>query len=65
MVIMVFKVVVNVVNELLEESLTIHWHGIHMKNNPWMDGTAYVTQCPVRPKVNYSKKNAVPVPLGR
>ena len=46
-----FQVVVNVVNEMPHSSLTLHFHGMHMKNNPWMDGVPYVSQCPVNPKV--------------
>ena len=49
------QVVVNVVNELQVDGLTLHFHGMHMKHNPWMDGTAYVSQCPVRPKVGGSE----------
>ena len=37
-----------VYNELPNESITIHWHGIHQKNNYWMDGAAYASQCPIR-----------------
>ncbi|KAK3737218.1 hypothetical protein QZH41_001818 [Actinostola sp. cb2023] len=47
------QVVVTVVNELPVDGLTIHFHGMHMKNNPWMDGTAYVTQCPIRPMESF------------
>ncbi|KAJ7337089.1 hypothetical protein OS493_009941 [Desmophyllum pertusum] len=32
------EVAVKVVNELVNEGLTIHWHGIHLRNNVWMDG---------------------------
>ena len=32
------EVAVKVVNELVNEGLTIHWHGIYMRNNVWMDG---------------------------
>ncbi|KAK2174469.1 hypothetical protein NP493_799g00035 [Ridgeia piscesae] len=41
------QVVVRVINDLLTEGITLHWHGMHVINTPWMDGTAYVTQCPV------------------
>ncbi|KAK3917446.1 L-ascorbate oxidase [Frankliniella fusca] len=26
---------------------TIHWHGLPQADTPWMDGVAWVTQCPV------------------
>lgn len=29
------------------ESTTIHWHGMFQKGTPWMDGPAYITQCPI------------------
>jgi iron transport multicopper oxidase len=28
---------------------TIHWHGISQHNHNQMDGSAYVTQCPIAP----------------
>ena len=42
-------VIANVVNRLVTDSITIHWHGIHMRNTPWMDGAVQVTQCPLNP----------------
>lgn len=39
----------DVVNELMGESTTIHWHGLHQRENPYMDGTPQVTQCPISP----------------
>ncbi|KXJ06536.1 L-ascorbate oxidase [Exaiptasia diaphana] len=47
------QVVVTVLNELQLDGLTIHFHGIHMKYNPWMDGTAHVSQCPIGPKQSF------------
>lgn len=29
------------------EGTSIHWHGIHQRNSPYMDGTGLVTQCPI------------------
>nr|XP_054770703.1 uncharacterized protein LOC129278587 [Lytechinus pictus] len=29
------------------EGLTIHWHGQHQRNTPYMDGTSMITQCPI------------------
>ncbi|KAJ7328201.1 hypothetical protein OS493_025078 [Desmophyllum pertusum] len=48
------EVAIKVVNELEKEGLTIHWHGIHMRNNVWMDGVPYVTQCPILPKQSFT-----------
>lgn len=48
------EVAVKVVNELVKEGLTIHWHGIYMRNNVWMDGVPYVTQCPILPRQSFT-----------
>ncbi|XP_075156466.1 multicopper oxidase 1 [Haematobia irritans] len=42
-------VVVDVQNHLLGESTTMHWHGMHMKESPYMDGVPHITQCPISP----------------
>ena len=43
------RMIVNIVNRLLSESTSIHWHGMDMRNTPWMDGVVLVTQCPIDP----------------
>ena len=43
------KVIVSVNNRLITESTSIHWHGMDMRNTPWMDGVVLVTQCPIDP----------------
>ena len=40
-------VVVDVINNLATEETSIHWHGMHQRNTPWMDGVGYITQCPI------------------
>ncbi|KAL9895317.1 uncharacterized protein ACN2A1_006056 [Glossina fuscipes fuscipes] len=40
-------IVVDVVNHAHGSAATIHWHGLHMKDTPYMDGVPYVTQCPI------------------
>ena len=42
-------VVIRVNNNLQSESVSIHWHGVEMKDTPWMDGPPYITQCPISP----------------
>ena len=42
-------VVIDVSNHLTNEGITIHWHGIHQKGSPWMDGVAGVSQAPIVP----------------
>ena len=37
--------VVRVKNELLDQGVTVHWHGLPQRANPWMDGVPDVTQC--------------------
>jgi FtsP/CotA-like multicopper oxidase with cupredoxin domain len=40
-------IVVDLINAAEGSAVTIHWHGIHHKNTPFMDGVPYVTQCPI------------------
>ncbi|XP_036355362.1 LOW QUALITY PROTEIN: laccase-like [Octopus sinensis] len=42
-------VIIEVENELFSEGTTMHWHGIHQKGTPYMDGVPWVTQCPILP----------------
>lgn len=49
-----FQVVVHVTNHLLTQAITIHWHGIHQMSAPWMDGVAYITQCPIMPRQSFT-----------
>ncbi|KAF9279301.1 hypothetical protein BGZ68_008001 [Mortierella alpina] len=42
------RIVVHVTNNM-DEGTAIHWHGIHQKGTPWMDGTVGVTQCEIPP----------------
>ena len=43
------RVRIRVINDLLTESIAIHWHGQHVRGSPYSDGAAYVTQCPILP----------------
>ncbi|XP_048588242.1 laccase-4 isoform X2 [Nematostella vectensis] len=47
------EVVVTVVNEMSTEATSLHFHGIHMTNNPWMDGVPYISQCPILPRQSF------------
>ncbi|XBI48484.1 hypothetical protein VPH35_112207 [Triticum aestivum] len=31
-----------------DQNVTIHWHGVDQPRNPWSDGPAYITQCPIQ-----------------
>ena len=41
-------VAVNVTSRLTSEGTSIHWHGIHQKRTPWMDGVGLVSHCPIK-----------------
>ena len=43
------NMIVNVENRLISETTSIHWHGMDMRNTPWMDGALMVSQCPINP----------------
>ncbi|KAL9675517.1 hypothetical protein QQ045_003719 [Rhodiola kirilowii] len=34
-------------------NITIHWHGVKQPGNSWSDGTAYITQCPIKPGAKF------------
>lgn len=40
-------VVADITNLLAGEAISIHWHGMHQRNTPWMDGLGFITQCPI------------------
>ncbi|CAF1035396.1 unnamed protein product [Rotaria sordida] len=40
-------------NNLPNESTSIHWHGIHQLNTPWMDGVSHITQYPIMPMQSF------------
>ena len=50
---------IKVANNLASESISIHWHGQHVKGKPgepgkpWMDGVAHITQCPIVPYTEF------------
>ena len=46
-------IVVNVNNTLRAQGVTIHWHGMYQRNTPWMDGTGYISQCPITPGTSF------------
>ncbi|KAJ5312137.1 hypothetical protein N7508_002967 [Penicillium antarcticum] len=50
--------VITVVNGLVDESLAIHWHGLHVANS--MDGAVGVSQCPISPGSRYVYNLTIP-----
>ncbi|KAK3105563.1 hypothetical protein FSP39_000555 [Pinctada imbricata] len=43
------RLIITVENLLLSEAVTVHWHGLHQRGSPYMDGVPFVTQCPINP----------------
>ena len=44
---------IRVVNHLTSEGVTIHWHGMHQRKTPWMDGVGFISQPPIGPGANF------------
>ena len=44
---------VNVYNNLLQEVVSIHWHGLDQRNTNFMDGVEHVTQCGATPQSSF------------
>ena len=42
-------VIADIDNLLSGEAISIHWHGMHQRNTPWMDGLGFISQCPISP----------------
>ena len=40
-------VVADVTNNMFTEETSVHWHGMHQRETPWMDGVGFITQCPI------------------
>lgn len=41
------RIVVDLYNEQLSDTETIHWHGQHMRGQQYYDGVPFATQCPI------------------
>jgi hypothetical protein len=48
------RLVVHIANQLLNESVSIHWHGLQIRNANSMDGAAGFTQCPIPPGSSFT-----------
>ncbi|CAH3112088.1 unnamed protein product [Pocillopora meandrina] len=48
------KVIIHVHNNLTTEGISIHWHGMHQRGTPWMDGVGQLTQCQIGPSSSFS-----------
>ena len=49
---------VHVKNNMKDENTALHWHGIHQRGTPFMDGASHITQLPIAPlsTFNYTFK---------
>ncbi|CAL4125286.1 unnamed protein product, partial [Meganyctiphanes norvegica] len=47
------EIVVDVENDLGSDSTSIHWHGLHQRGTPYMDGVPFLTQCPIPPYTTF------------
>ncbi|CAF3634583.1 unnamed protein product [Rotaria sp. Silwood1] len=45
---------IHITNMLRDQGTAIHFHGLHMINNPWADGTAHITQCAINPHEKFT-----------
>lgn len=41
------RIIVDLKNLIAGVGLSYHWHGLHQRESPWMDGVALLTQCPI------------------
>lgn len=48
------RVIINVVNELGNQSTSLHFHGLFQNGTTYMDGAASVTQCPIAPGASFT-----------
>ena len=48
------EVIIHVHNNLTTEGISIHWHGMHQRGTPWMDGVGQLTQCQIGPASSFS-----------
>jgi iron transport multicopper oxidase len=54
------QVIVNVENQLGNQSTTLHFHGLFMNGTTEMDGPAQVTQCGIPPGSKFTYNFTVP-----
>lgn len=58
------RVIVNVDNQLGNQSTTLHFHGIYMNGTTEMDGPAQVSQCGIPPGSKFTYDFTVTIPQG-
>eukprot|EP00882_Tetradesmus_deserticola_P032525 GHRQ01036966.1.p1 GENE.GHRQ01036966.1~~GHRQ01036966.1.p1 ORF type:complete len:208 (+),score=41.28 GHRQ01036966.1:131-754(+) len=40
----------------VSSGITVHWRGFSLRGTPWMDGTKYISQCPIPAKSSFTYK---------
>lgn len=50
------KVKIRVYNDMVNEAVTLHWHGMFQTGTPWMDGASMISQCPILPGQMFTYK---------
>lgn len=48
------EVEITLVNKMHSDAVSIHWHGLHQDNTPFMDGARGVAQAPILPGDNFT-----------
>lgn len=48
------RVLVEVLNDLPSAGVTLHWHGLTMDSDQFMDGVGGLTQCPIQPRETFT-----------
>ena len=47
-------VVIHVHNNLSTDGISIHWHGMHQRETPWMDGVGQISHCQIGPDSTFT-----------
>ena len=47
-------VVIHVRNNLTDKGISIHWHGMHQRETPWMDGVGQISHCQIGPASTFT-----------
>lgn len=53
-------IVVDVTNKMAGAAPSIHWHGLHQRKTPYMDGVPFITQCPITAAFRYAFEASEP-----
>ncbi|KAK4205798.1 putative precursor of iron transport multicopper oxidase FET3 [Triangularia verruculosa] len=56
------RIVINLLNQLEDQSTSLHFHGIYLRNETHMDGPVHVSQCPIPPGARFTYNFTVTQP---